>query len=149
TGGSSSGSGAAVAAGFALAAMGTDTGGSVRNPAACCGVVGLKPTYGLVSRYGVIPNSWTYDHCGPLTWTVEDCAIVLDAIAGYDRRDGASVPRPPVPYRAALTDDVRGLRIGVVRHFWEEDLQVSDEVARAMERALDTFRRLGATLEDT
>ena len=136
-------------AGFALAAMGTDTGGSVRNPAACNGVVGLKPTYGLVSRHGVIPNSWTYDHCGPLAWTVEDCAIVLDAIAGYDRRDGASVPRPPVPYGAALSDDVRGLRIGVVRHFWEEDLQVSDEVARAMERAIDTFRRLGATLEDT
>lgn len=148
TGGSSSGSGAAIAAGFALAAMGTDTGGSVRNPAACCGVVGLKPTYGLVSRYGVVPNSWTFDHCGPLAWTVEDCAIVLDAIAGYDRRDGASVQRPAVCHRDALTGEARGLSIGVVRHFWEEDLKVSAEVARAMEAAIDAFRQLGATLED-
>jgi aspartyl-tRNA(Asn)/glutamyl-tRNA(Gln) amidotransferase subunit A len=148
TGGSSSGSGAAVAAGFVLAAMGSDTGGSIRNPAACCGVVGLKPTYGLVSRYGVIPNSWAYDHCGPLAWTVEDCAIVLDAIAGFDPRDGASVRRAPVEYRAALTGDVRGLRIGVIRHFWEEDLKVSDEVARAMELAMEHFKQLGATLED-
>ncbi|MPZ46970.1 MAG: amidase [Betaproteobacteria bacterium] len=148
TGGSSSGSGAAVAAGFTLAAMGTDTGGSVRNPAACCGVVGLKPTFGLVSRYGVIPNSWSYDHCGPLAWTVEDCAIVLDAIAGFDTRDGASVEYPRVPYRAPLTGDVRGLRIGVIRHFWEEDLKVSEEVAAAMGAAIDAFRQLGATLED-
>lgn len=148
TGGSSSGSGAAVAAGFVLAAMGTDTGGSVRNPAACCGVVGLKPTYGLVSRHGVIVNSWTFDHCGPLAWTVEDCAIVLDAIAGYDRRDPASVQCAHTGYRAALTSGLRGLRIGVIRHFWEDDLKVSGEVARAMESALDVFRGLGATVED-
>ena len=148
TGGSSSGAGAAVAAGFVLAAMGTDTGGSVRNPAACCGVVGLKPTYGLVSRHGVIVNSWTFDHCGPLAWTVEDCAIVLDAIAGYDRRDPASVHCAHTGYRAALTGDLRGLRIGVIRHFWEEDLKVGGEVARAMESALDVFRGLGATVED-
>lgn len=148
TGGSSSGSGAAVAAGFVLAAMGTDTGGSVRNPAACCGVVGLKPTYGLVSRYGVITNSWTFDHCGPLAWTVEDSAIVLDAIAGYDRRDAGSVHAPRSACRAALTQDIRGLRIGVVRHFWEDDLKVSAEVAGAMETAIEVFRRLGATIED-
>ena len=148
TGGSSSGSGAAVAAGFVLAAMGTDTGGSIRNPAACCGVVGFKPTFGLVSRYGVVPNSWSFDHCGPLTWTVEDCAIVLEAIAGYDPRDSASVERPPVAYRGALAGDVGGLRIGVIRHFWEEDLKVSEEVARAMEAAMTRFRDLGATLED-
>ena len=96
--------------------MGSDTGGSVRIPAAMCGTVGLKPTYGLVSRRGVIPNSFSFDHCGPLTWTVEDCAIVLNVIAGHDSRDPASARRPVPDYRAALTGDVRGLRIGVVRH---------------------------------
>ena len=117
TGGSSTGSAAAVAAGFVPAAMGTDTGGSVRNPAACCGTVGLKPTYGLVSRHGVIPNSFTFDHCGPLTWTTEDCAIVLGAIAGYDPRDPGSVQCDIPDYRAALTkSDLRGLRVGVIRH---------------------------------
>jgi aspartyl-tRNA(Asn)/glutamyl-tRNA(Gln) amidotransferase subunit A len=149
TGGSSSGSGAAVAAGFVPTAMGSDTGGSIRIPAALCGTVGLKPTYGLVSRYGVIPNSWTFDHCGPLTWTVEDCAIVLQAIAGYDPRDAGSLRSEVPDYRAALTPDLRGLRVGVVRHFWEHDLKVSDEVAQAMDRALDVLRGLGATLEDT
>jgi aspartyl-tRNA(Asn)/glutamyl-tRNA(Gln) amidotransferase subunit A len=149
TGGSSSGSGAAVAAGFVPTAMGSDTGGSIRIPAALCGTVGLKPTYGLVSRYGVIPNSWTFDHCGPLTWTVEDCAIVLQAIAGYDPRDAGSLRCQVPDYRAALTPDLRGLRVGVVRRFWEHDLEVSDEVAQAMDRALDVLRGLGATLEDT
>ncbi len=148
TGGSSTGAGAAVAAGFLPIAMGTDTGGSVRNPAACCGTVGLKPTYGLVSRYGVIPNSWSFDHCGPLAWTVEDCAIVLDAIAGFDERDSGSARCEVPDYRAALGEDIRGLRIGVIRHFWEEDLQVAPEVAQAMERAIELLRNLGATLED-
>lgn len=148
TGGSSTGAGAAVAAGFVPAAMGTDTGGSVRNPAACCGTVGLKPTYGLVSRYGVIPNSFTFDHCGPLTRTVEDSAIVLQAIAGYDARDGGSARCTIPDYRAALTPDLRGLRVGVVRHFWEDDLNVSDEVARAMDAAVDVIDKLGASTED-
>ncbi len=149
TGGSSSGAGAAVAAGLVLGAMGSDTGGSVRIPAAFCGTVGLKPTYGLVSRYGVIPNSYTFDHCGPLTWAVEDCAIMLQAIAGYDARDSGSVQCAIPDYRAALKRNIRGLRIGVIRHFWEEDLQVSAEVAQAMEAALDVFRQLGAKVEDT
>ena len=148
TGGSSTGAGAAVAAGFVPAAMGTDTGGSVRNPAACCGTVGLKPTYGLVSRYGVIPNSFTFDHCGPLTWTVEDCAIVLQAIAGYDARDGGSVRCTIPDFRAAFTPDVRGMRIGVIRHFWEEDLKVTGEVARAMDAAVEVLRKLGASTDD-
>jgi aspartyl-tRNA(Asn)/glutamyl-tRNA(Gln) amidotransferase subunit A len=148
TGGSSTGSGAAVAAGFVPAAMGTDTGGSVRNPAACCGVVGLKPTFGLISRYGVIPNSFTFDHCGPLTWTVEDCAIVLGAIAGHDPRDPGSVRCDVPDYRGALNRrDLQGLRIGVIRQFWEEDLKVSDEVSAAMERALAVLKALGAQLE--
>lgn len=110
--------------------------------------MGLKPTYGLVSRYGVIPNSWTFDHCGPLAWTVEDCAIVLDAIAGFDARDSGSARCEVPEYRAALGEDIRGLRIGVVRHFWEEDLTVAPEVAQAMDRAVALFRSLGATLED-
>ncbi|MCC6535583.1 MAG: amidase [Burkholderiales bacterium] len=148
TGGSSTGAGAAVAAGFVPGAMGTDTGGSVRNPAACCGTVGFKPTYGLVSRYGVIPNSFTFDHCGPLAWTVEDCALMLQAIAGYDARDGASVPAVIPDYRAALKRDLHGLRAGVIRHFWEEDLTVSDEVAGAMDTALEVLRDLGAKLDD-
>lgn len=148
TGGSSTGAAAAVAAGFVAGAMGTDTGGSVRNPAACCGTVGLKPTYGLVSRYGVIPNSYTFDHCGPLTWTVEDCAIMLQTIAGYDARDGGSVRCAIPDYRASLTTDLRGVRVGVIRHFWEDDLKVSDEVAHAMSAALDVLRELGAKTED-
>lgn len=148
TGGSSSGPAAAVAAGMVLGAMGSDTGGSVRIPAALCGTVGHKPTFGLVSRYGVIPNSFSFDHCGPLTWTVEDCAIMLQAVAGHDRRDSGSIPFSPPDYRAALDPDVRGLRIGVVRHFWEEDLQVGTEMEQAMETALDVYRRLGAKVED-
>ena len=94
TGGSSSGSGAAVAAGFVPGALGSDTGGSIRGPAALCGIVGLKPTYGLVSRHGVYANSFSFDHAGPMTWTVEDCAIMLQAIAGHDPNDPASATRP-------------------------------------------------------
>jgi len=148
TGGSSSGSGAAVAAGFLFGAMGSDTGGSIRNPAALCGIVGLKPTYGLVSRYGVIPNSYTFDHCGPMTWTVEDCAIMLGAIAGHDPADPASVDVAIPDYRAALTGDIRGLRIGVVRHFWEEDMPANAEVRAAMEASLDVLSGLGAVREN-
>jgi aspartyl-tRNA(Asn)/glutamyl-tRNA(Gln) amidotransferase subunit A len=148
SGGSSSGSGAAVAAGFLPAALGTDTGGSIRIPAALCGTVGLKPTYGLVSRYGVTPNSFTFDHCGPLTWTVEDCAIMLGAIAGYDARDSGSADRPVPDYRATLGADIRGLRVGVVRHFWEQDLKTDPQLARAMDEAIDVLKRLGARIED-
>ena len=147
SGGSSSGSGAAIAAAFVPAALGTDTGGSIRTPASLCGVVGLKPTYGLVSRTGVINNSFTYDNCGPLTWTVEDCAILLQAIAGYDPRDPTSSDVPVPDYRAALTQDLTGVRIGVLRHFWEEDAPVSAELAQALDNALDVLKRLGAKLE--
>lgn len=147
TGGSSSGPGAAVAAGFVLGALGTDTGGSIRGPASLCGVVGLKPTYGLVSRHGVIPSSFTFDACGPMTWTVEDCAILLHAIAGHDAKDRASANRPIPDYRAALNRDIRGLRIGVIRHFWEEDLPAHEEVRLAMDAALSVLSDLGAKLE--
>ena len=148
TGGSSSGSGAAVAAGFVPAALGSDTGGSIRGPAALCGIVGLKPTYGLVSRCGVYTNSFGFDHAGPMTWTVEDCAILLQAIAGRDPKDPASASHPVPDCRAALTGDIRGLRIGVVRHLHEDDCPVTAEVAAALEEALRVLRSLGATLEE-
>ncbi len=148
TGGSSSGSGVAVAAGFLMGAMGSDTGGSIRNPAALCGLVGLKPTYGLVSRYGVYANSFTYDHAGPLTWTVEDCAIMMQALAGHDPLDPASATNPVPDYRAALTGDIKGLRIGVIRHLYEEDTKVAPAVKDALEAAYDVLRSLGAVIED-
>ena len=148
TGGSSSGAGAAVAAGFVPGALGSDTGGSIRGPAALCGIVGLKPTYGLVSRAGVYANSFTFDHAGPMTWTVEDCAILLQAIAGYDPKDPASANRPIPDYRGALTGDIRGLRIGIVRNLYEDDITVAPEVRAALEEAYAVFRSLGAALED-
>jgi aspartyl-tRNA(Asn)/glutamyl-tRNA(Gln) amidotransferase subunit A len=148
TGGSSSGSGAAVAAGMVPVALGSDTGGSIRGPASLCGVVGLMPTFGLVSRAGVIPNSYTFDHCGPLARTVEDCALALQALAGHDAKDPGSVSRPISLYREALVQDLRGLRIGVLRYHWEEDLPASEDVLAAMDAALDVLRRLGATLEE-
>jgi len=148
TGGSSSGAGAAVAAGFVPAALGSDTGGSIRGPAALCGIVGLKPTYGLVSRAGVYANSFTFDHAGPMTWTVEDCAIMLQGIAGHDPKDPASADRAIPDYRAALTRDIRGLRFGIVRHLYEDDIAVAPEVRAALEEAYAVFRSLGATLED-
>jgi len=148
TGGSSSGAGAAVAAGFVPGALGSDTGGSIRGPAALCGIVGLKPTYGLVSRAGIYANSFTFDHAGPMTWTVEDCAILLQAIAGYGPKDPASANRPIPDYRGALTGDIRGLRIGIVRHLYEDDITIASEVRAALEEAYAVFRSLGATLED-
>ena len=148
TGGSSSGSGAAVAAGLVLGAMGSDTGGSVRNPASLCGTVGFKPTYGLISRYGVIPNSYTFDTCGPLTWTVEDCALMLQALAGHDPRDAGSMNCTAPDYRDGLNGEIQGLRVGVVRHFWEDDLPANDEVKAAMESALTMLGNLGAELEE-
>jgi aspartyl-tRNA(Asn)/glutamyl-tRNA(Gln) amidotransferase subunit A len=148
TGGSSSGSGAAVAAGMVPLALGSDTGGSIRGPASLCGVVGLMPTFGLVSRAGVITNSYTFDHCGPLARTVEDCALVLEALAGYDPHDAGSLRRPIPPYREALGQDLRGLKIGVLRHHWEEDIPASEDVRTAMDAALDVLRGLGATLEE-
>ncbi|MGH7031350.1 MAG: amidase, partial [Stellaceae bacterium] len=118
----------------------------IRGPAALCGIVGLKPTYGLVSRYGVYANSYSFDHAGPMTWTVEDCAIVLQAIAGHDPSDPASAAHPVPDYRAALTGDIKGLRVGVVRHLHEDDCPVSSEVGAALEAAFAVFRSLGAKI---
>lgn len=148
SGSSSSGAGAAVAAGFLPGAIGTDTGGSIRIPAALTGVAGIKPTYGLVSRRGVMPNSYSFDHVGPLAWTTQDCAILLQCIAGHDPEDPASANRPISDYRASLTPDLSGVRIGVLRHFWEEEGKTDPELAVAIEQALEVLRKLGASVED-
>ena len=148
TGSSSSGSGAAVAAGLAAFAIGTDTGGSVRTPAWMCGTVGFKPTFGLVGRGGVIPFSASCDHVGPLTRTVEDAALVLQAIAGFDERDAASARRSPGDVTAELARDIRGMRIAVLRHHFEEDIHASAELVQALDAALGVLRELGAVVED-
>jgi aspartyl-tRNA(Asn)/glutamyl-tRNA(Gln) amidotransferase subunit A len=148
TGGSSSGSGAAVASGMAMAALGSDTGGSIRNPAALCGLTGLKPTYGLISRRGIYTNSFSYDTAGPMTWTAEDRAILLGVIAGHDPKDPASAQYDVPDYRAALNGNVKGLRIGVLRHLHESDVDSPTVAKAALEDALGVFRSLGATIED-
>jgi aspartyl-tRNA(Asn)/glutamyl-tRNA(Gln) amidotransferase subunit A len=151
-GGSSGGSAAGVAAGYFLGALGSDTGGSIRIPAACCGVTGLKPTYGLVSRYGVIALSWSYDHAGPIARTVEDCALMLDALAGYDPRDPDSIDAPQMSYDAALAanrspeEAVRGARIGVPRQFFFDGAE--PEVVEAVRAALEVYRALGAEIRE-
>jgi aspartyl-tRNA(Asn)/glutamyl-tRNA(Gln) amidotransferase subunit A len=145
-GGSSSGSAAAVAAGLCYAALGTDTSGSIRVPASLCGIVGFMPTYGLVSLRGVIPLSSSYDHVGPMTRTVRDAALVLQAIAGYDPQDITSVALPVPDYAAALAAELPKLRIGVARlHFFTD---LDRDVAAASARALGVLASLGAKLRD-
>jgi len=143
-GGSSSGSAAAVAAGFALAALGSDTGGSIRLPAACCGVVGLKPTYGRVSRAGAMPLSWSLDHMGPLTRTVADAATVLGIIAGYDPRDATSSRRGVPYYERTLEMPIAGLRVGVAENYYFDG--ITDEMAGAVHAALRAIEGLGAVV---
>jgi aspartyl-tRNA(Asn)/glutamyl-tRNA(Gln) amidotransferase subunit A len=143
TGGSSSGSGAAVAAGILPLAMGSDTGGSIRLPAAYCGTVGLKPTYGRVSRRGVVPLSFSLDTTGPLTWTVEDAALALQALAGHDPLDPGSADVPVPDYRAALRQEVKGLRIGYAREF-NRDGEVGAEQVAALDAAAQVLAKLGA-----
>jgi aspartyl-tRNA(Asn)/glutamyl-tRNA(Gln) amidotransferase subunit A len=145
-GGSSSGSGAGVAAGLFPVALGSDTGGSVRNPASCCGIVGLKPTYGLVSRRGVFPLSYTLDHVGPLTRSVADAALMLDAMAGHDPADPGSVETRARLFGRELDRGVRDLRIGFVRHFHETDLPAHPEMAAALEEAARVLQAAGAEL---
>ncbi len=145
-GGSSGGSAAAVAGGLAFASIGSDTAASIRQPAACCGCVGLMPTYGRVSKFGALALSWSMDHVGPLTRTVTDAALVLQAIAGPDRRDPASAGVPVPDYLAAIENGVEGLRIGVAReHFFGGG---DDDVDEAVEAALGVFGGLGAKLSD-
>jgi aspartyl-tRNA(Asn)/glutamyl-tRNA(Gln) amidotransferase subunit A len=137
-----------VAAGLFPLALGSDTGGSIRNPASACGIVGLKPTYGLVSRRGVFPLSFTLDHVGPLTRTVADCALLLDAIAGHDPLDPGSASAPAGHYAAGLERGARGLRIGFIRHFHEADMPAHAEVAAALEGVARTLQGLGAEIRD-
>jgi aspartyl-tRNA(Asn)/glutamyl-tRNA(Gln) amidotransferase subunit A len=148
TGGSSTGSAAAVAASLTLGAIGTDTGGSVRNPAALCGIAGLMPTYGRVSRRGVIPYSFSLDHVGPLAWTAQDCALMLHAIGGFDPEDPGSVAVPSPDLLAGLRQDLRGVRVGWVRHWYEEDMSADAEIRAAMRETAATLGELGANVEE-
>jgi aspartyl-tRNA(Asn)/glutamyl-tRNA(Gln) amidotransferase subunit A len=148
TGGSSSGTGAAVAAGLVLGGTGSDTGGSIRGPAALCGIAGIKPTYGLVSRAGVLPLAFSLDHAGPMAWTADDCAMLLQAMAGYDPADPASADRPIPDYRRALSGNVKGLRLGIVRHFYETDNPANPATRQAMDGALRKFEELGCSVRE-
>ena len=145
-GGSSGGSAAAVAARLTPAATGTDTGGSIRQPAALCGLTGLKPTYGVVSRYGMIAFASSLDQGGPMAKSAEDCALLLNVMAGFDARDSTSLERPAEDYARDLDKPLAGLRIGVPKEFFAEGL--SADVAQAVEAALAEYRRLGATTVD-
>lgn len=147
-GGSSSGSGSGVAAGLFPMALGTDTGGSVRNPASCCGIVGLKPTYGLVSRRGVFPLSFTLDHVGPMTRTVADNALMLDVLAAHDPADPGSAATRRGHYGEGLERDMRGLRVGFVQHFHEIDMPADPEVTAALEHVARTLQLEGAEVRD-
>ncbi len=145
-GGSSGGSAAAIAAGEAIYALGSDTGGSIRQPAGFCSVSGLKPTYGRVSRYGLIAFASSLDQIGPLTKDVTDCALVLNAIAGYDRRDSTSVNQPAPDYTKCLTGDIKGLRLGVPKEYFVQGMQ--PEVKTAIETALKKLEGLGAKIDE-
>jgi aspartyl-tRNA(Asn)/glutamyl-tRNA(Gln) amidotransferase subunit A len=141
-GGSSGGSAAAVAAGETVYALGSDTGGSIRQPAGFCSVTGLKPTYGRVSRYGLVAFASSLDQIGPLTQDVTDCALVMNTIAGHDPRDSTSVPRPTPDYTKCLTTDLKGVRLGVPKEYFVEGMQA--EVASAIRAAISKLEELGA-----
>ncbi|WP_372765579.1 amidase, partial [Litorivivens sp.] len=145
-GGSSGGSAAAVAAGLAPASTGTDTGGSIRQPAALCNLTGLKPTYGLVSRYGMIAFASSLDQAGPMTRTAEDAALMLQAMAGFDDKDSTSLKRDIPDYSASLNDSLKGKVIGIPKEFFAEGL--SDEIATKVRDALAEYEKLGATLKE-
>src|SRR6059036_2849549 len=145
-GGSSGGSAAAVAADECVAALGTDTGGSIRQPAGCCGIVGLKPTYGRVSRYGIIAFASSMDQVGPMTKDVRDCALMLEAIAGHDPADSTSVNRPVPPYSEGLTGDIKGLRLGIPKEYFVSGMQ--PEVEQALRQAVRLLEQNGAVIEE-
>jgi aspartyl-tRNA(Asn)/glutamyl-tRNA(Gln) amidotransferase subunit A len=148
TSGSSSGSGAAVAAGMVRMAMGSDTGGSIRGPAAHCGIVGIKPTYGRVSRHGVFPLSYTLDHCGPLSWSVEDAALTMQVIAGYDPLDPASADVPVPDFTAGLGKGLSGTRVGYARGFFIDNPMASEETVSLLDKAAQALAEAGATVEE-
>jgi aspartyl-tRNA(Asn)/glutamyl-tRNA(Gln) amidotransferase subunit A len=145
-GGSSGGSAAAVASQMVPWALGSDTGGSIRQPASFCGVVGLKPTYGLVSRYGLVAFASSLDQIGPITKDVRDSAILLNIIAGHDEKDSTSVDRPKKDYEKALTGDIKGLKIGVPKEFFGEG--INEEVKESLKQAIETYKELGAEVEE-
>ena len=145
-GGSSGGSAAAVAANLVPWALGTDTGGSIRQPASFCGVVGLKPTYGLVSRFGLVAFASSLDQIGPITKDVKDAAILLNLIAGHDEKDTTSVDMPKKDYVKSLTGDVKGLKIGVPKEFFGEG--INDEVKQSLQSAIEKYKELGAEVEE-
>jgi len=145
-GGSSGGSAAAVAAGMVPWALGTDTGGSIREPASFCGVVGLKPTYGLVSRYGVVAFASSLDQVGPITKDVTDSAMLLNIITGKDKMDSTSVERPKVDYTKALKNDIKGLKIAVPKELFAEG--INEEVKESLEKAIETYKKLGAEISE-
>ncbi len=145
-GGSSGGSAAAVAAGLVPWALGSDTGGSIRQPASFCGVVGLKPTYGLVSRYGLVAFASSLDQIGPITKDVRDAAMLLNLIAGHDERDTTSIERPSIDYTACLKNDVKGLKIGVPKEFFGEG--INPEVKEKLQEAIEKYKELGAQVEE-
>ncbi|WP_245590455.1 amidase [Aneurinibacillus terranovensis] len=144
TGGSSSGSGAAVAASLCYAALGTDTGGSIRIPSSCCGIVGMKPTFGRVSKYGVFPLGWTLDHVGPMTRTIRDNAIMLSVLSGHDERDPYSSSKDSEDFSRYLQHGIKGSIIGIPKSFYFDNLD--EEVNTKVRQALETFRRLGARI---
>lgn len=148
TGGSSSGAAASVAAGLVLGSAASDTGGSIRTPAAYCGLAGLKPTYGLISRSGILPLAWSLESAGPIAWTAEDCAILLQAMAGFDPKDPTSVNHPIPDYTQSLTNDVRGLRIGLLRHFYTSDNPVNPVAHNAIETAAKKFEEMGCIVQE-
>ncbi|HEU5012678.1 MAG TPA: Asp-tRNA(Asn)/Glu-tRNA(Gln) amidotransferase subunit GatA [Roseiflexaceae bacterium] len=145
-GGSSGGSAAAVAASEAPGSLGTDTGGSIRQPASLCGITGLKPTYGRVSRYGLVAFGSSLDQIGPFAWTARDCAMLMGALAGADPNDGTTVPQPVPDYTAALSGDVRGLRVGVPREYFVDGIEPG--VEQAVRAAIDVLREQGAEIVD-
>jgi aspartyl-tRNA(Asn)/glutamyl-tRNA(Gln) amidotransferase subunit A len=148
-GGSSSGSGAAVAAQLCMGAMGSDTGGSIRNPAGFCATAGIKPTYGLVSRSGIYPLSFSFDTAGPLAWTTEDCALMLDVLAGYDPNDQGSAKTAKVDYGAAAHRPIKGMRIALARSWYEsEHHAVTPEMKKGIDEAVRVLKDLGATVDD-
>lgn len=146
TGGSSGGSASSVASGQSTLTMGSDTGGSIRVPSSLCGLAGLKPTYGRLSRYGLTALSWSQDHPGPLARTVADCALLMNATAGHDPKDPATSLAPVPDYTAALTGDLKGLRVGVPKEFFEAPLD--PEVERAVRRAIDVLEEMGALVKE-
>ena len=145
-GGSSGGSAAAIAASLTPGATGTDTGGSIRQPAALCGITGLKPTYGRVSRYGMIAFASSLDQAGPFAKTAEDAALLLNAMSGFDERDSTSVDKPVPDYTATLNDSIKGMRIGLPKEYFSDGL--NPDVMKAIETAVQVFEKMGAIIKE-